>query len=436
MEPALETESIRYESQDLGHLGLVAGMCHKRGLQEQIDQLLPETHKSISHGTAVVAMIPNGLGLVSQALYLVPQFFSDKPLSCLLRQDIEAPDLNDASLGRTLDAIFDYGASALYSQVAFACARRLGLDTHFGHLDATRFHVDGQYNSDQAEPNPGVINIPPGYSRDHRYELNQVVLNFIMEAQASIPLHMEVASGNRSDKEAFGGIVKDHCHHLKNQVGIEYLVMDGAFYTQTNLQKVAVTMGWISRVPHTLSSVQQFMEGLDVEGMTRVDENYSYEELGSIYGEVRQRWMAYYSQEAEKRSWKSLQKKILKESQAEQKQLRHLYAREFACEADALKHWEPSRSRFKRTQLNFRGLEEVHQYGKGQVGKPKKQDLPESIVYKIQADLSMNLAQVHQTRKKRGIFVLATNQIDPEALTPETLLIHYKGQSKVEICQA
>ncbi len=34
--------------------------------------------------------------------------------------------------------------------------------------------------------------------------------------------------------------------------------------------------------------------------------------------------------------------------------------------------------------------------------------------------------------QKGGIFVLATHQIDPEALTPETLLFHYKGQSKIE----
>ena len=35
-----------------------------------------------------------------------------------------------------------------------------------------------------------------GYSRDHRPELNQVVLNLICENQAGIPVYMKPASGN------------------------------------------------------------------------------------------------------------------------------------------------------------------------------------------------------------------------------------------------
>ncbi len=428
----MENQSIRYQSKDLGHLGLVAGMCHELGLIEQIDQRLPPTDKSVSHGTAVVAMILNGLGFVSQTLYLVPHFFRDKPLSRLLRQEVSADELNDDSLGRTLDAIFAYGASELYSQLAVHSAQHLGLQTRFGHLDSTSFHVDGQYNSAWEVSEENVIHITQGYSRDHRQELNQVMLNLIVEAQASIPLHMEAASGNRSDKESFGRIVKEHCENLKNRVGIEYMIADSAFYTQRTIQQVSPHTFFISRVPSTLSLVQQFIEGIDVDQMQILDANHRYEELGSLYGGVPQRWMAYHSQEAEARSWKTLKKKLLKESQEDQKRLKHLCAREFACEADARHHFEKSKPHFQWTQVQFQGLEEVHKYGKGKVGKPRKQELPETIVYKIQADLRMDLAPIDQARKKGGIFVLATNQIDPSELSPKTLLKNYKNQSKVE----
>ncbi len=60
---------LAISQKDLGHLGLVAGMCHELGLIEQIDQRLPPTDKSISHGTAVVAMILNGLGFVFVIFY-------------------------------------------------------------------------------------------------------------------------------------------------------------------------------------------------------------------------------------------------------------------------------------------------------------------------------------------------------------------------------
>jgi len=63
----------------------------------------------------------------------------------LLGEGIEAQHLNDDLLGRTLEAIFQYGPTALYSQLAVQSVFRLGLLCRFGHLDATSFHVDGRY---------------------------------------------------------------------------------------------------------------------------------------------------------------------------------------------------------------------------------------------------------------------------------------------------
>jgi transposase len=94
-----------YRTQDLGHLGLVAGMCEELKIAETIDQLLPPTEKEVSHGTAVCAMILNGLGVVNQRVYLVSKFFRNKPVERLLGAGITADQLNDDTLGRTLDGI-------------------------------------------------------------------------------------------------------------------------------------------------------------------------------------------------------------------------------------------------------------------------------------------------------------------------------------------
>ncbi len=69
-----------YTTQDLGHVGLVAGMCKELKIAEPLDQLLPPTEKQVSHGTAVCAMILNGLGFVNQRLYLVPSLFRTIPV--------------------------------------------------------------------------------------------------------------------------------------------------------------------------------------------------------------------------------------------------------------------------------------------------------------------------------------------------------------------
>ena len=45
----------------------------------------------------------------------------------------------------------------------------------FGQFDSTRFHVDGHYPSESGA-GEGAIYLTRGYSRDHRLDLNQVVL--------------------------------------------------------------------------------------------------------------------------------------------------------------------------------------------------------------------------------------------------------------------
>jgi hypothetical protein len=51
-------------------------------------------------------MVLNGLGFVNQQLYLVPLFFQHKPTHRLIAPEIEAPHLNDDTLGRALDTLY------------------------------------------------------------------------------------------------------------------------------------------------------------------------------------------------------------------------------------------------------------------------------------------------------------------------------------------
>jgi transposase len=139
-----------YSSQILNHLGLVSAMVDELGIVEWIDRVLPKDPEKqiVSYGQAVKAMILNGLGFNQRTLYLTPLFFQDKPVGRLLGEGIEARHLNDDLLGRTLDAIFAYNPTHLYSQLAVQSVGRLGLLCRFGHLDSSSFHVDGEYNSE------------------------------------------------------------------------------------------------------------------------------------------------------------------------------------------------------------------------------------------------------------------------------------------------
>jgi transposase len=178
-----------YRTQVLDHLGLVAGMFAELGITEVIDKATRQdpAMRIVTAGHAVKAMVLNGLGFVNQQLYLVPHFFHNKPLSRLIAPGIQASHLNEDTLGRALDTLYAYGVPELYSLIAATATKRLGLAPTCTHLDSTSFHVDGRYKSAQ-EPEAEVIHITRGYSRDHRPDLNQVMLELIVEPQAGIPL--------------------------------------------------------------------------------------------------------------------------------------------------------------------------------------------------------------------------------------------------------
>jgi transposase len=418
-----------YTTQDLGHLGLVAGMCKELKLAESIDQLLPPTEKQVSHGTAVCAMVLNGLGFVNQRLYLVPEFFRNKPVERLLGAGIRAEQLNDDTLGRTLDAIYAANPTEVYASVAANSCLLLGLKSKFAHLDSTSFHVDGRYNGDQP-PEAGVIWITKGYSRDHRPELNQCILNLIVESQASIPIHMSAANGNSDDKTGFRTLLKTHIDELQNVHEFTYVVADSALYVEETLKALAEHMLFISRMPETLSIAKDLLGKVDVRLMHRIDENYSYQEVGGVYGGVKQRWIIVYSQQAYERDIQSLNRRSLKGSEREQKAFAKLCRRAFACRKDAQRAWDKFQKTLKYTSVPDLQIREQARYARR--GKPKKGEGPDRVEYFLTGCVASCLDKRTQMVSIQGMFVLATNELDAQRLPAPEVLTGYKGQSHAE----
>src|SRR5215813_1657677 len=176
----------RYVVEHLHHLGLVAEVCREIGVAEWLDQQEPGNRQLVSVGTATVALVLNGLGLSNRRLYLVPQFYDDKPVEHLLGPGIMAQDLNDDSLGRTLDWLYEHDVTRLFAGLALRARRAFGIEAGRLHADTTSFSVHGQYAStaadapgtepavgatDGEEEEPAVIAVIYGYSRDHREDL-------------------------------------------------------------------------------------------------------------------------------------------------------------------------------------------------------------------------------------------------------------------------
>jgi transposase len=324
----------KYRTVNLDHHGLVAAQFEDLGLVELINRVIPQDkeRRNVSLGHAIKAMVVNGLGFSNHTLYLMPEFFMNKPVERLIGPGISAEDINQNLLGRCLDDVYDFDPTQLYSLLSSHVVKELNLPCTGTHIDSTSFHVDGTYNSN-CKPKEGVVQITKGYSRDHRPDLNQVGLQLIVENQAGIPLVMRSLDGNDSDKTSFSEAINTHIKQFQTELGVQYIVGDSALYTPESLKGMGNTL-WISRVPETLADAKWAIETISKDLMTDLDKD-SYSSLCVNYSGVQQRWVVYYSPEAHQRALGSVNKQLLKSSSAELKQFKQLSQQEFVCKKDA-----------------------------------------------------------------------------------------------------
>jgi transposase len=314
--------------QNLDHLGLVAGLIDEIGIVEQINQLVGEKPGEIvSPGHAVKAMILNGLGLVSAPLYLFSQFFEGKATEHLIGEGIQPEHLNDDRLGRVLDKLYVTGTSQIFTLVALAAAQKFEVSLNTVHLDSSSFHLHGEYESnlpkvyfspkevnldklDEPVSNPKTAPVPIrityGYSRDHRPDLKQFILNLICSGDGDVPLFLRVASGNESDSAVFAQIFRE----FKKQLELDALmVADSALYTASNIEQMA-TLRWLCRVPLTLKSARQLIEQLSSKDFVESTiPGYRWAAHTSNYGGVNQRWLIVESETRRVSDLRQLEKK-------------------------------------------------------------------------------------------------------------------------------
>jgi transposase len=169
-------ESVHVERLD--HLGVIASVIKDLELIEMINaRLVPDTQEVLTPGEAMAGMIFNGLGFANRPLSLTPQFFANKPLELLFREGIRAEMLNRFKLGRTLDEAYTYGCDLLFHELALVVGAQEGIDLRFNHLDTTSFALHGEYVPDSGEQ---AMTITYGYSKDHRPDLKQAVLELMV----------------------------------------------------------------------------------------------------------------------------------------------------------------------------------------------------------------------------------------------------------------
>src|SRR6266516_7390892 len=214
----------------LDHLGLLASTIRDLGLISMIDaRLVPDEQETITPGEAVAGMILNGLGFANRPLSLTPQFFTNKPLELLFRPGVRAAMFNRFTLGRTLDEVHAYGCDLLFSELALAVCAQEGIEQRFHHLDTTSFFLSGD---SVPESDEHAIRITHGYSKDHRPDLKQAVLELLVSQDGGVPLVSKSWDGNTSDTQIFKERAEALMAAFARSPTPKYLVADAKLSTE------------------------------------------------------------------------------------------------------------------------------------------------------------------------------------------------------------
>ncbi|MFA6145703.1 MAG: IS1634 family transposase, partial [Sulfuricurvum sp.] len=295
-----------YSGKNIDHLGLIAGMVDELGIVEVIDNALEQDFEKrhISIGQTIKALIINGLGFTGRPMYLTPQFFATKPTELLIGEGVKAEHLNENTIGRAMDSLYKHGVSALFGLISKGAFDALKLQPKFAHLDSTSFsvHGNGYEPSDKFittddkgnETRPSVIEITQGYSKDHRPDLSQLMLNMIVDNHAGIPMAIEALSGNSSDKTTFAQTVAKYTSMLTTQTTQSTVIADSALYSKENLAILKQSkLYWITRVPETMTESKEAIESAQLKDMAQhsSDKRYAYKTMKSTYSDVTQKWI-------------------------------------------------------------------------------------------------------------------------------------------------
>jgi len=274
-ETVVKLKSEEIEIQNIGHLGIVAGIIDSIGIVEIINELIGvEKDEKVNAGQVVKAMIINGLGFVSKPLYMFPEYFETIACEHLIGAGVKPEYLNDDKLGRVMDKMFKKGLSTIFFIIAVNAAQKFGVSLSTSHLDSSSMHVHGKYNTSLQEvifesqkigdnqeleemtaKLPKEITITYGYSRDHRPDLKQFIIEMICSGDGDIPIFLKLASGNQVDSSCFGQIAVEYQKQLEVN---SLIVADSALYTESNL-KMMSELSWLCRVPVSIKTAKSLI---------------------------------------------------------------------------------------------------------------------------------------------------------------------------------
>ncbi|MCP6758453.1 MAG: IS1634 family transposase [Fischerella sp. CENA71] len=277
-----------------------------------------------------------------------------------------------------------------------------------------------QHQEDSHLKSSQAINLTYGYSRDHRPDLKQFLIELICSGDGDIPIFFKSASGNQADSSCFGQIAVEY----KKQIQVDSLIVaDSALYTEPNI-KLMSDLQWLCRVPLTIKAAQLLVSSLDEsEFLASKLSGYSFVENTVTYAGVEQRWLVVQSKARRESDLKKLSQKITKSKEKAKSDLKKLSQEKFACSSDAIQALNKLSKQFKYYQIAETQITEQ---------TSAHSDRKQEKYYQISATISPDESKINTETRSAGRFVIATNILESNQLSNDSMLSKYKAQQSCE----
>jgi len=322
--------------------------------------------------------------------------------------------------------MFDYGCDTLFSELSLAACQQDGVDRRFRHVDTTTFSLHGDYVPESDEQ---AIVITHGYSKDHRPDLKQAVLELVTAQDGGIPLVSQSWDGNAADNAIFQERAKALIDEFKTAPTPAFMVADSKLYTEKNAPFLA-QLPFLTRIPESLQVVQHIIQQAWAWNHWQpLDDTYRYQRIELGHYGIEQRWLVITSPTGWQQAEQAVAQAQQKEYDTIQKQLYHLHAQRFGSAQEAYTRLDQVARTWKYHQVHQTTCTSQIHYARK--GRPTPDTPIKSIDWQLQITVRPDPDKRRAHQQRKACFVLGTN-IDAEAVSDPDLLPGYKGQGTAE----
>jgi len=414
--PALPAEIEVYP---VHHLPILKAYADQLGLVSLINHYVP-TEMNVDAGTVVLGLVLDTLSGRSP-LYRLEEFFAHQDTELLLGKALPPHALNDDTVGRVLDRLYDFGTMRLFTACAVRAATRFGLERRYVHFDTTSRNVWGEYQFAETQDLP--FQVTYGYSKDKRPDLKQFVLSTLCVDRA-VPIWGKPEDGNASDKTLNATLLSEITQRLACygvQPGAYIYIAEAALVTADSLAALRDTL-FITRLPATYSECGRVIaeavarndwEVVGVLAQTPPTQHrpgtfYKVAEASvTLYGKAYRAVVVHSSSQEQRR-----QQHLAREIRASYAMLAasgHAAARqEYCCQADA----EAAAAKLRALPSAYHGVDvavqERPRYGPGRPRSTQPR-VVKALRYSLQVTLHERAEVIARKTQEAGSFVLLTN---------------------------